>query len=64
MTVVMHRHCRELGYCNRGLRAWFARSGLDWEDFLRNGIPAETLHQFDNAMIERVIARAEGKNHG
>ena len=59
MTSVTHRHCRELGYCNRGLRAWFAREGLDWTDFVKHGIAAEILRQRDNAMAERAIARAE-----
>lgn len=64
MTIVTHRHARELGYCNRGLRAWFSREGMDWADFLKNGIAADVLRQHDNAMAERVIARAEGENHG
>lgn len=64
MTIVLHRHCRELEYCNRGLRAWFASAGLDWADFLKNGIPADTLRQFDNAMADRAIALAEGEAHG
>ena len=38
MTTVLHRHCREVGYCNRWLREWFARSRLDWPDILRYGI--------------------------
>lgn len=64
MTIVTHRHCRELGYCNRGLRAWFAREGLDWTDFVKHGIAAEILRQRDNAMAERAIARAEGEANG
>lgn len=64
MTIVLHRHCRELGYCNRGLRQWFAREGLDWAEFLKHGIAADTLRGFDNAMASRVIARAEGESHG
>lgn len=64
MTTVLHRHCRALGYCNRGLRAWFAREGLDWADFLKNGIPADTLRKFDNAMADRAIALAEWEAHG
>lgn len=59
MTIVTHRHCRELGYCNRGLRAWFFREGLDWADFVKHGISAEVLRQRDNSMAERAIARAE-----
>lgn len=64
MTIVTHRHARELGYCNRGLRAWFAREGLDWTDFVKHGIDADVLRQRDNAMAERAIARAEGEANG
>ncbi len=65
MTIVRHRHCRELGYCNRGMRAWAARVGLDWADFLKNGIDAEILRaRFNNAMAERAIAQADGEAHG
>jgi hypothetical protein len=64
MTIVLHRHCRELGYCNRGLREWFAREGLDWADFLKHGIAAERLRACDNAMAERAIALAEREAHG
>ena len=59
MTVVLHRHCRELDYCNRGMRAWFKREGLDWAEFLRNGIAAERLKQTNNAMAD-----AEGEARG
>lgn len=64
MTIVLHRHCRSLGYCNRGLRLWFASEGLDWADFLKRGLPAETLRRYDNAMVGRAIALAEGEAHG
>lgn len=64
MTIVLHRHCRELGYCNRGLRQWFAREGLDWADFLKHGISADTLRERDNAMAERAITLAEGATDG
>lgn len=64
MTTVLHRHCREVGYCNRGLREWFARSGLDWPDFLRHGIAADRLRGIGDAMVDRAIARAERENDG
>lgn len=65
MTTVTHRHCREIGYCNRGLRAWFTREGLDWQAFLRHGINAATLRaRGQNAMVERAIARAAEEQHG
>ena len=64
MTIITHRHCRELGYCNRGLREWCNRVGIDWAGFLKHGIDAEVLRRFDNAMAERAIAHAEKVNHG
>lgn len=64
MTIVLHRHCRDLGYCNRGLRAWFAREGMDWGDFLKQGIDAEVLRGKGNAMADRAIAQAEREAHG
>jgi len=64
MTIVTHRHCRELGYCNRGLREWFAREGLDWADFLKHGISSDILRRKDNAMARRAVALAEGNVHG
>lgn len=31
------------GFCRGQSREWFRRHGLDWTDFVRNGIPASTL---------------------
>ncbi|MGH8075619.1 MAG: hypothetical protein ACREO4_16335 [Lysobacter sp.] len=47
--IVTHSHFRTIpasrgaGYCSRGGRAWFARYGLDWSDFVRNGIDEQAL---------------------
>lgn len=62
MTIVLHRHCREIGYCNRGLREMAARIGVDWSEFLKHGIEADALR--GNAMAERAIARAEEDSNG
>lgn len=66
MTTVEHRHMRQLGYCNRGAREWFARHGLSWADFVRQGIDAEQLRATNDAMAARVVAHAEqeGRAHG
>lgn len=64
MTQITHRHCREVGYCNRGMREWCVSQGLDWQAFLKQGISADTLRQTGNAMAERVIAHAEMEAHG
>jgi hypothetical protein len=47
--IVTHSHLRTIpsrggaGYCCRGGRAWFARHGLDWGDFVRHGIDEQAL---------------------
>ncbi|MBV5305554.1 MAG: hypothetical protein J0652_02550 [Desulfobulbaceae bacterium] len=56
---VYHRHLRSLGYCNSGLRKWFAREGVDWQDFLDNGISCAWLRSKNNAMATRAVELAE-----
>ena len=42
-VVVRIEHTRQLRYCARGIRAFFARHGLDYAVFVRDGIPADEL---------------------
>lgn len=42
-VIVQMEHCRELRYCARGVRELFARYGLDYTDFLNNGIDSDKL---------------------
>jgi hypothetical protein len=63
-ATVLHRHLRELGYCNRGARAFFARHGLDWPAFLRGGIPAEQLERTGDAMALKAVEHAKGACNG
>ena len=64
MRIYLH-HARSIlgpngrGYCSRGMRDFAERYGLDWEDFLRNGIDAEILRAIDDHMVKAVIAEAE-----
>lgn len=58
MTVVLHRHVRELGYCNAGARAWCAQHGIDWAQLLRVGIPIEVVEAAGDAMADAVVDRA------
>jgi arsenate reductase-like glutaredoxin family protein len=43
MTIVRVKHIRQAGYCASGARAWFQRHGIDYPDFLKNGIDAERI---------------------
>lgn len=39
MTTVTIKHLKALNYCNRGSREWMRSQGIEWSDFLTNGIP-------------------------
>lgn len=47
-----------IGYCGRGARVWFARHGLDWGDFVRDGLPASVLEATGDALAQRVVDHA------
>lgn len=44
--------------CIPGSREFFKRHGLDWEDFIRNGIDVEILLGIDDAMAHEVVRKA------
>lgn len=48
---------RLAGHCVAGSRDWFAAYGLDFRDFIRNGIDAEVLLATGDALAEQVIER-------
>jgi hypothetical protein len=47
--------------CSRGGREFFAKHGLDWSDFLKNGIDADVLRVIDDEMVRQVIKVAEAR---
>lgn len=53
--IVTIDHVRAAGLCVHGTRGWFARHGLDFRAFLREGIDAETLLATGDAMARRVV---------
>ncbi len=59
MTRVTIRDLRAARYCLAGVRPWFRRHGLDWQDFLEHGIDAECLRATGDALVEPVIRVAE-----
>jgi hypothetical protein len=61
MTRVTVQDLRASRLCFQGARPWFARHGLDWPQFLANGLDAEVLVQTGDALALRVIAIAEAR---
>ena len=47
--------------CSRGGRAFFEQHGLDWQDFLRNGIPASKLAATGDFMALKLVEVTRGK---
>jgi hypothetical protein len=57
MIKVKRNDMDKLGYCARGARRWFARMGLDWAAFVRDGIDADALRETGDAMALRLVAQ-------
>lgn len=53
--IITMNDIRAAKMCARGTRAFFQRHGLDWTDFLKNGIPAEKLAATGDPMALQVV---------
>lgn len=51
-------------HCAPGIRAWFARYGLDYRAFVREGIPAHVLLDTGDAFALRVVQTALARRAG
>lgn len=49
-------------HCLKGARKFFKENGLNWSDFLKNGIEASKLEDISNdVMVERIVKYARNK---
>lgn len=60
-VIVRMKHIRQAKLCSDGARGFWARHGLDWTDFLRNGIDAEKLLATGDAQAIKVVEVARGQ---
>ena len=58
---ITHADCEECGFCNHGLRIMAKNNGIDWWDFLQNGIDAEILANWNDENANRAIAAAKAR---
>ena len=58
---ITHADCEECGFCNHGLRIMAKRNGIDWWDFLQNGIDVEILESWNDENANRAIAAAKAR---
>lgn len=63
-NTVTHAHAKALGYCNRGLRRFFASRGLSFDLFRREGLPIEQVRALRDGMADRLADYAERAARG
>lgn len=54
--------CRRVGFCASGIKRWFEGYGLDFRDFLKNGIDAEAFLATGDGQAEQVVRRKMAAN--
>jgi hypothetical protein len=54
--IVRVQDCQEMGYCMRRVRPWFVTHGLDFVDFVRNGIEENDLLATDDEFARNIVA--------
>lgn len=53
--IITMRDIRAAKMCSGGARRFFDRHGLDWKDFLDNGIESEIVLATGDAMARKVV---------
>lgn len=61
MTVVTIVHCREMGYCVRGVRAKTKSLGIDFRRLVREGIPSSELEGISDHGVQRILEHAKAQ---
>lgn len=62
--IATHLDAKGLGYCNAGMRRWFPRDGVTFDDFRRSGVTTDWLRATGDAMAIRLaehVDRQDGK---
>lgn len=57
--IVMHDDAKAFGYCNAGLRKWFPRDGVTFDDFRQHGVSTDWLRATGDAMACRLADAVE-----
>lgn len=59
--IITIQDLRKAKMCNKGVRQFAKLHGLDWNNFIKNGIDEKEVAHIENAMAQRVIEAANGK---
>ena len=58
-AIVTHDDAKAFGYCNAGLRKWFPREGVTFDDFRQQGVTTDWLRASGDAMASRLADAIE-----
>lgn len=53
--IITHLHCQKLGYCMKSVRPFLEENGINWMDFVRNGIDEEELLKIEDYRTTRIV---------
>lgn len=62
--VIRIEDVRRAGHCPSGARTWFKLHGIDFRDFVKNGVRADVLLATNDAQARQVVALAEAHDYG
>lgn len=56
--------CLRAGFCPKGVRAWLEVRGLNYREFVRNGLPEEEWIAVSDGLGDVVLAKARERLDG
>lgn len=59
--IVKISDVRATGHCVLGIRRWFDSVGLDFQDFMQNGIEEERLLATGDGLAKRVVTSIQAR---
>lgn len=54
-VIVTKEDLQELGYCFKASRPWLRARGIEWGDFIENGVTVGKLREIGDGLSDRVI---------
>lgn len=57
--IITIDHVKAQGYCAKGARVFFKEYGLNWQDFLTNGIESNTLLATNNELAITLVKKVQ-----
>lgn len=62
--IIFPRHMTQANLCTRGARAWFARRGWPWGEFVAEGRPAQDFIETGDPLAMRPVEAARKESEG